>query len=183
MCGYYHLLRTIDVLMTVIRSGYQQKDRKPSQNDKTEHGMEKTVQNQGQKHKRAKVTFGKRQEDIRIPVPRPLVFFGPQRNPNEPSRYLYNKDLFFLKHGNTEEKKYILSLHKIHAEQFPEVDLEEKMNRWVRKEFKTFNEDAWITEVVRITTDQPHGLDFMEQIIMMRENDELDSFSEADFKI
>ncbi|GJV31539.1 integrase, catalytic region, zinc finger, CCHC-type containing protein [Tanacetum coccineum] len=32
-----------------MRSGYQQKDRKPSQNDKTEHGMEKTVQNQGQK--------------------------------------------------------------------------------------------------------------------------------------
>ncbi|GKF11965.1 hypothetical protein Tco_0049891, partial [Tanacetum coccineum] len=30
-------------------SGYQQKDRKPSQNDKTEHGMEKTVQNQAQK--------------------------------------------------------------------------------------------------------------------------------------
>ncbi|GKD23633.1 ribonuclease H-like domain-containing protein [Tanacetum coccineum] len=32
-------------------SGYQQKDRKPSQNDKTEHGMEKTVQNQGQIYK------------------------------------------------------------------------------------------------------------------------------------
>ncbi|GJW47714.1 integrase, catalytic region, zinc finger, CCHC-type containing protein [Tanacetum coccineum] len=31
-----------------LGSGYQQKDRKPSQNDKTEHGMEKTVQNQGQ---------------------------------------------------------------------------------------------------------------------------------------
>ncbi|GKC21317.1 hypothetical protein Tco_1023467 [Tanacetum coccineum] len=30
---------------------------------------------------------------------------------------------------NTEEKKYILSLHKIHAERFPEADLEEKMNR------------------------------------------------------
>ncbi|GJV77990.1 hypothetical protein Tco_1509574 [Tanacetum coccineum] len=36
-------------------SGYHQKDRKPSQNDKTEHGMEKTVQNQGQKSKNAKV--------------------------------------------------------------------------------------------------------------------------------
>ncbi|GJZ47767.1 copia protein [Tanacetum coccineum] len=36
-------------------SGYQQKDRKPSQNDKTEHGMEKTVQNQGQRqHRTAK---------------------------------------------------------------------------------------------------------------------------------
>ncbi|GKE24550.1 hypothetical protein Tco_1436062, partial [Tanacetum coccineum] len=33
----------------MIRSGYHQKDRKPSQNDKTEHGMEKTVQNQGQR--------------------------------------------------------------------------------------------------------------------------------------
>ncbi|GKB80912.1 hypothetical protein Tco_0947807, partial [Tanacetum coccineum] len=32
-----------------VGSGYQQKDRKPSQNDKTEHGMEKTVQNQGQR--------------------------------------------------------------------------------------------------------------------------------------
>ncbi|GJS38549.1 reverse transcriptase domain-containing protein [Tanacetum coccineum] len=37
------------------RSGYRQKDRKPSQNDKTEHGMEKTVQNQGPKSKNAKV--------------------------------------------------------------------------------------------------------------------------------
>ncbi|GKG27432.1 hypothetical protein Tco_0403135, partial [Tanacetum coccineum] len=38
----------------VIRSGYHQKDRKPSQNDKTEHGMEKTVQNQGQSPKMSK---------------------------------------------------------------------------------------------------------------------------------
>ncbi|GKE40105.1 ribonuclease H-like domain-containing protein [Tanacetum coccineum] len=37
-----------------FRSGYQQKDRKPSQNDKTEHGMEKTVQNQGQSPKMPK---------------------------------------------------------------------------------------------------------------------------------
>ncbi|GJR59634.1 hypothetical protein Tco_1501796 [Tanacetum coccineum] len=41
-------LATKVALSPLIRSGYQQKDRKPSQNDKTEHGMEKTVQNQGQ---------------------------------------------------------------------------------------------------------------------------------------
>ncbi|GJV61575.1 hypothetical protein Tco_1467675 [Tanacetum coccineum] len=75
------------------------------------------------------IVWESRQEDIRRPIPKPLVFFGPQRNPNEPPTYLYNKDLFFLKHGNTEEKKYILSLHKIHTERFPEADLEEKMNR------------------------------------------------------
>ncbi|GJX44188.1 hypothetical protein Tco_0260864 [Tanacetum coccineum] len=125
-------------------------------------------------------------------------------------------NLFFLKNGNTKEKKYILSLHKIHVESFPEADLEEKMNHWVRKKFKNFNEDAYlliqhwkdswhkrvykknqrrvrdnpedhfsnqrITEVVRITTNQLYGLDFMEQIIMMRENDKPYSFSEADFK-
>ncbi|GJZ03943.1 hypothetical protein Tco_0537218 [Tanacetum coccineum] len=121
-----------------------------------------------------------------------------------------------MKNGNIKEKKYILSLHKIHAERFPKAELEEKMKCWVRKEFKNFNKDerqtiqhwkdSWhkrvykqnqrrvrdnledylsnhrIFEVFRITTDQPHGLDFMEQIIAMRENDKPDSFSEADFK-
>ncbi|GJU40285.1 hypothetical protein Tco_1193242 [Tanacetum coccineum] len=44
-----------DLLVTNdFGSGYQQKDRKPSQNDKTEHGMEKTVQNQGQSPKMSK---------------------------------------------------------------------------------------------------------------------------------
>ncbi|GJY04247.1 hypothetical protein Tco_0370187 [Tanacetum coccineum] len=48
---------TIDVVEDIpvmCLSGYQQKDRKPSQNDKTEHGMEKTVQNQGQSPKMPK---------------------------------------------------------------------------------------------------------------------------------
>ncbi|GJY49517.1 hypothetical protein Tco_0439473 [Tanacetum coccineum] len=161
------------------------------------------------------IVWESRQEDIRRPIPKPLVFFRPQRNLNEPPRYLYNKDLFFMKNGNI-KKKYIFSLHKIHAKRFLKADLEEKMNRWVRKEFKNFNQDerhtiqhckdSWhkrvhkqnqrrvrdnlkdyfsnhrIFKVVRITTDQPHGLDFMEQIIAMRENDKPDSFSEADFK-
>ncbi|GJU46430.1 hypothetical protein Tco_1203696 [Tanacetum coccineum] len=30
----------------------------------------------------------------------------------------------------------------MHAEPFPEEDLEEKLNRWVKKEFKMFNEEA-----------------------------------------
>ncbi|GKD56544.1 hypothetical protein Tco_1289931 [Tanacetum coccineum] len=69
-------------------------------------------------------------------------FRNAEENPNEPPRYLYNKDLFFLKNRNTKEKKYVLSLHKIHAEPFPKAGLEEMMNRWVRKEFRNFKEDA-----------------------------------------
>ncbi|GKC34244.1 hypothetical protein Tco_1046628, partial [Tanacetum coccineum] len=39
-----------------------------------------------------------------------------------------------------------------------------------------------IIEVVRVTTEQWYILDFMEQIIVMRENDKLNNFSKADFK-
>ncbi|GJW06766.1 hypothetical protein Tco_1569189, partial [Tanacetum coccineum] len=107
------------------------------------------------------------------------------RNSNE--TYLYNKDLFFLKYGNSKERNYVLSLHMIHVVPFPEEDLEEKMNCWlnqrkVKKNPEEYFSNHKIVEVVRITTDQQHGLDYMEQIIMIRENDKLDSFSEADFK-
>ncbi|GJU85140.1 hypothetical protein Tco_1292686, partial [Tanacetum coccineum] len=88
------------------------------------------------------IVWESRHEDLKRPKPDALVFYDPQRNLNEPPRYLYNKDLFFLKNGNTKEKRYVLSLYKIHAILFPEEDLEEKINRWVKKVFKTFNEEA-----------------------------------------
>ncbi|GJV09353.1 hypothetical protein Tco_1347009 [Tanacetum coccineum] len=65
------------------------------------------------------IVWESRQQDILRTIPKTLIFYGRQRNPNEPPRPLYNKDLFFLKYGNTEEKKYIFSLYKIHAEEFP----------------------------------------------------------------
>ncbi|GJR12980.1 hypothetical protein Tco_0795632 [Tanacetum coccineum] len=71
------------------------------------------------------IVWESKQEDIRRSIPKALVFYRPQRNPNEPPR---------------------------------------------------------ITEVARITTDQLYGLDFMEQITVMRENDKAYSFSEVDFK-
>ncbi|GJX06740.1 hypothetical protein Tco_0194672 [Tanacetum coccineum] len=133
-----------------------------------------------------RIVWESRQQDILRTIPKTLVFYGPQRNPNEPLRPLYNKDLFFLKYGNTEEKNYIFSLHKIHAEEFPEPELEEKVYKQNQKKVKKNPEDYYsnhrIIEVVRIVTDQPHGLDFMEQILVMRANDKPDSFSEADFK-
>ncbi|GKC28838.1 hypothetical protein Tco_1036132 [Tanacetum coccineum] len=40
-----------------------------------------------------------------IPKKEALVFFGLQRYPNEPLMFLWNKDFFYLKNGNTEVKK------------------------------------------------------------------------------
>ncbi|GJR06846.1 hypothetical protein Tco_0529830 [Tanacetum coccineum] len=156
------------------------------------------------------------QEDLITSKKDTLVLYGTQRNPNEPPRYLYNNDLFYLKNGNTKEKKYVLSLHKVHATSFPKDDLEEKLTRWVHREFKTFNKEArisiqhyrdtWhkrfymikqrkeradpeevfsnhkIIEFFIIATDKPYGLDFLEEIIVKRDNNKPNRFSEADFK-
>ncbi|GJX23967.1 hypothetical protein Tco_0228412 [Tanacetum coccineum] len=92
---------------------------------------------------------------------------------------------------NIKEKKYILSLHKIDATLFPEDDLEEKLTRWVRKEFKTFNKEAQLSiqhwkdswhKIIRITSDKQYGLDFIEEIIVKKDNNKPYSFFEAGFK-
>ncbi|GJY38407.1 retrovirus-related pol polyprotein from transposon TNT 1-94 [Tanacetum coccineum] len=54
--------------------------------------------------------------------------------------------------------------------------------RKVRDNPKDYFSNHRITEAVRIITDQLYGLDFMEQILVMRENDKPNSFSKADFK-
>ncbi|GJS35088.1 hypothetical protein Tco_0533470 [Tanacetum coccineum] len=55
-------------------------------------------------------------------------------------------------------------------------------HRRVRDDPEEYFSNHRIVEVVRVTTEQQHGLDYMEQIIMMRENEKPDSFFEADFK-
>ncbi|GJS26447.1 hypothetical protein Tco_0487067 [Tanacetum coccineum] len=63
-------------------SGYHQKDRKPSQNDKTEHGMEKTVQNQGQKSKNTKVRVNTEESAVK-PEPELKNTIGCNLNPSD----------------------------------------------------------------------------------------------------
>ncbi|GKB62527.1 hypothetical protein Tco_0918713, partial [Tanacetum coccineum] len=62
---------------------------------------------------------------------------------------------------------------------FDHARMEATLNDMLSNHFKNAEE---VTELVKITTDQPHGLDFMEQIIVMRENDKPTSFSKDDFK-
>ncbi|GJY85818.1 hypothetical protein Tco_0499844, partial [Tanacetum coccineum] len=47
---------------------------------------------------------------------------------------------------------------------------------------RNLNEPPRIVEVFRVTTEQQHRLDYMEQIIMMRENNKPNSFSKPDIK-
>nr|GFC71110.1 hypothetical protein [Tanacetum cinerariifolium] len=58
-----------------------------------------------------------------------------------------------------------------------------KLNqRKVRDNPEEYFSNHKIVEVVRIITEQQHGLDYMEQIIAMGESNRPDIFSEADFK-
>ncbi|GJY88777.1 hypothetical protein Tco_0503405 [Tanacetum coccineum] len=81
-----------------------------------------------------------------------LVFLSPQRNPNEPPRLLWNKDLFYLKNGNNEAKKYVLSLHKTHATSFLKDGLEKLLTIWVGKVLKKSNLEARLSNWKHIWT-------------------------------
>ncbi|GJX69434.1 hypothetical protein Tco_0305161 [Tanacetum coccineum] len=146
-----------------------------------------------------------------------LVIDEDERNPNDHPRYLYNKDLFFLKNKNTEKKRYVFSLHKVHATLFPNDNLEKKIfggyveslklsmkmhgyqfnigkihvtkrlykikQRKERVDPEEVFSDHKITKVVRVTSDKKYGLDFMEEIIVKRDNNKPTSFSELDIEI
>nr|GEU61256.1 hypothetical protein [Tanacetum cinerariifolium] len=56
------------------------------------------------------IDWESRQEYIRRPIPRPLV----QRNPNKPPTYLYNKDLFFLKHEILRKRRGRVIWERVH---------------------------------------------------------------------
>ncbi|GJS63351.1 hypothetical protein Tco_0677915 [Tanacetum coccineum] len=105
-----------------------------------------------------------RQEDITYQFPeKPTqVFQGYERDPNALTRYLYNRDLFFLKNGNTKARMYVLSLHKIHATSFPKNDLEEVLKRVLHHDV--------------------YGHEKIDEVCVKRDDDKIYSFTESDFK-
>ncbi|GJV30521.1 hypothetical protein Tco_1386969 [Tanacetum coccineum] len=75
---------TVDSTELIQDSGYQQKDRKPSQNDKTEHGMEKTVQNQGQSPKMTKSESIQKNQHTPSTSPPPITETTPNAEEHAP---------------------------------------------------------------------------------------------------
>nr|GEX31416.1 hypothetical protein [Tanacetum cinerariifolium] len=99
-----------------------------------------------------------------------------KRNPNAPPRYMYNKDLFHLKNRNSETRKYVLSLHKVHEFLFPENDLKELNTRWSyiigrlkkRADLDDVYLDQRIVDIIRFQYDQGHGQEFLKEIFGKR---------------
>ncbi|GJX88896.1 hypothetical protein Tco_0340910 [Tanacetum coccineum] len=97
---------------------------------------------------------------------------------------LINQDIFYLKHGNSGPKKYVLSLHKYHAVPFPENELEELTSRWEKKRDNPdeVNSESKIVEVVRTLHDLGHEHKYVTKILVRRVNGKFDVFSESDYK-
>ncbi|GJU07769.1 hypothetical protein Tco_1124199 [Tanacetum coccineum] len=86
----------------------------------------------------SQIVWESRKEDLTLQIPKKptQVFQSCEKNPKIPSISLVNQDIFYLNNGNSETRKYVPSLHKIHAFLFPENDLEELNSRWVKKTIK-----------------------------------------------
>nr|GEV06061.1 putative reverse transcriptase domain-containing protein [Tanacetum cinerariifolium] len=68
----------------------------------------------------------------------PLVL-SCQRDPKAPALSLINRDLLYLKKGNSWPEKIVLSLHKFPVVVFNDDDIEEGTSTWVNKCVKKFN--------------------------------------------
>ncbi|GJX22177.1 hypothetical protein Tco_0226622, partial [Tanacetum coccineum] len=62
-----------------------------------------------------------------------------QQDPEAPALSLINKDLLYLKKGNSGPEKIVLSLHKFLVVIFNNDDIEERTSRWVNKYVRKFN--------------------------------------------
>ncbi|GJT81127.1 RNA-directed DNA polymerase, eukaryota, reverse transcriptase zinc-binding domain protein [Tanacetum coccineum] len=115
----------------LIGSGYHQKDRKPSQNDKTEHGMEKTVQNQGQSPK-----MPKSESILKNTIECNLYPSDGPGKPNISKLKLLKKPLRKLKFAQGDlAKKVVESRHELERVQAMMVDDSHNFVLW-NKEFE-----------------------------------------------
>ncbi|GJY21210.1 hypothetical protein Tco_0393776 [Tanacetum coccineum] len=135
---------------------------------------------------------------LSLPTPKKptRVFQSCQRDPKAPPMTLLNQDLFYLKHGNSGPKKYILSLHKYPAVPFPEDDIEERTSRWKmwakqdyirrQKEQRDKPEEVYleskIVEVIRTSYELGHKHKFITEIVVRRANGKIDPIIELDYK-
>ncbi|GJY79803.1 hypothetical protein Tco_0485604 [Tanacetum coccineum] len=74
------------------------------------------------------IVWESKREILTLPFPQkptPIIQ-SYQRYPKAPALSLVNQDLLYLKKGNSEPEKIVLSLHKFHAVIFPDDDIVDK---------------------------------------------------------
>ncbi|GJR10131.1 hypothetical protein Tco_0792783 [Tanacetum coccineum] len=137
------------------------------------------------------IVWESRKEILVSPYPRkttPLVH-SCQKDPEAPALSLINQDLLYLKKGNSEPKKIVLSLHKFPAIIFNDDDIEERTSRWVNKKQKEpgkpkeeIYSNSKIIQVIKTYWELGHEHKFIIEIVARRANGCIVSITKPDYK-
>ncbi|GJV69104.1 putative reverse transcriptase domain-containing protein [Tanacetum coccineum] len=115
-----------------------------------------------------------REDEIRAKYPHLC-----QRDPKTPALSLVNQDLLYLKKGNPESEKFVLSLHKFPAVIFLDDDIEERTSRKAKEEVYS---NLKIVQVIKTYKELEHEHKFVTEIIVRRENGSILLITEPDYK-
>ncbi|GKC80306.1 hypothetical protein Tco_1131080 [Tanacetum coccineum] len=139
------------------------------------------------------IVWESRKEILESPHPRkttPLVQ-SCQRDPEAPALSLINKDLLYLKKGNSGPQKIVLSLHKFPAIIFNDDDIKERTSRWIvyikmQRESGKPKEEVYsnskIIQVIKTYWELGHEYKFITEIVARRTNKCIVSITEPDYK-
>ncbi|GJZ92615.1 hypothetical protein Tco_0664680 [Tanacetum coccineum] len=135
---------------------------------------------------KSQTVWESRKEDLSPQIPKEPapIFSSCARYLSVPPMTLLNQGLFYLKNENSESRKYVLSLQKVHAFSFLENDLEELNTRWLikRDDLEEVYSEHRIVDIIRVQSDQGHGQEYMTEIMVKRANGEYAYFTESDYK-
>nr|GEV98338.1 zinc finger, CCHC-type [Tanacetum cinerariifolium] len=109
-----------------------------------------------------------------------------QRDPKAPSLSLVNQDLLYLKKGNLEPEKIMLSLHKFPVVIFLDDDIEERTSMWKQKEPGKPKEVVYsnlkIVQIIKTYGKLGHEHKFITEIIARRANGIIVSITKTNYK-
>ncbi|GJS79806.1 hypothetical protein Tco_0729687 [Tanacetum coccineum] len=119
------------------------------------------------------IVWESREKDLIIPKKEAPIFYRPQRDPNEPPRWVRKEFKTFNKEARLSIQHWKHTWHKI---------VYINKHKKERSNPKKVYSDHKIVEVVRIRNEHEHGQDFMEEIIAKRDNNKAYIFFETDYK-
>ncbi|GJX63842.1 hypothetical protein Tco_0296742 [Tanacetum coccineum] len=129
------------------------------------------------------IVWESRKEILSLPFPQKptLVIQSCQRDSKAPTLSLVNQDLLYLKKGNSEPEKIVLSLHKFLANPHAKIFYIKRQKEPVNPKEEVYL-NSKIVQVIKTYGELGHGHKFVTKIIARRENGSIVSITEPDYK-
>ncbi|GKC81478.1 hypothetical protein Tco_1137195 [Tanacetum coccineum] len=126
------------------------------------------------------IVWESKKEDLSLQIPKKpaLVFHSCERDPNAPSLVLVNKDLFYMKNGNSKTRMYVVEHWKSIWAKKAHIKRQLKQ----RDDPEEVYSEQRIVNVIRVQYDQGYGQEYMKEIMVKRVDGEYKSFTESDYK-